>query len=449
MAVTFLALAPGLENRKHFGLVIAVTLFAALVATIAGFVLAALLGRILESLLDSLARWPRVGQLMRTPSAALLGLLIGTIATAGAIAWRAHETVAVLKLRAPVVLFVLVVLAIAVRRPAAELAQRLWKRTRFASAIAAASAGALLLTALFLGDSDAPRKAGVAHSGLAAPLTQVTRAIFDIDRDGHSRVFGGGDCDDWDASKNPGAPEIPDDGIDNNCVGGDVTLVRDIGETAFAELPADLPSDFNVLLITIDTLRADHLGAYGYKRATSPALDALAADGTVFENGWAHAPSTRYSIPAILTGRLPLAVDYFPIGGGWPGIADRNDTIAEVLKRRGMTTGAILNYWYFEERRRMNQGFDFYDNTNRILHKGVKGEGPAKDERLELQGADRQSDRVRHRSRRPTVLPVGPLLRSSLRLRAAPRNHRVWLGQSRPLRPRDSLHRRPHWPSHC
>jgi hypothetical protein len=64
----------------------------------------------------------------------------------------------------------------------------------------------------------------------------------------------------------------------------------------------------NVLFFITDQLRADHLGCYGYGRPTSPAIDRLAAEGALFENGWAHAPSTRYSMPALLTGRLPLDV---------------------------------------------------------------------------------------------------------------------------------------------
>ena len=66
----------------------------------------------------------------------------------------------------------------------------------------------------------------------------------------------------------------------------------------------------NLLLVSIDTLRADHLGCYGYSRPTSPVIDALGAEGAVFENGWAHAPSTRYSMPAIAAGRWPSAITW-------------------------------------------------------------------------------------------------------------------------------------------
>ncbi|MBK7538049.1 MAG: sulfatase [Myxococcales bacterium] len=141
--------------------------------------------------------------------------------------------------------------------------------------------------------------------------------------------------------------------------------------------PATVPADANVLLLTIDTLRADHLGAYGYGRATSPAIDRVAADGTVFENAWAHAPSTRYSMPAILTGRLPLQVAYDTSIEGWPGLAPEAITIAEVLRTAGLVTGAITNYWYFDAHRGMDQGVDEYDNDNARLHAAVAGQGPA------------------------------------------------------------------------
>ena len=64
--------------------------------------------------------------------------------------------------------------------------------------------------------------------------------------------------------------------------------------------------DFSVILIVADTLRADHLGLYGYDRPTSPNLDSWAAEGRVFEHAFAPAPWTLPSFASIYTGRWPL-----------------------------------------------------------------------------------------------------------------------------------------------
>ena len=74
---------------------------------------------------------------------------------------------------------------------------------------------------------------------------------------------------------------------------------------ASAPPPSARPEARNVLLITIDTLRADHLGTYGYPRATSPRLDALGREGTVFEHAYTFWPKTRASMAIMLTGRQP------------------------------------------------------------------------------------------------------------------------------------------------
>ena len=72
-----------------------------------------------------------------------------------------------------------------------------------------------------------------------------------------------------------------------------------------SERPAQTPSARNLVIITIDTLRADHVGAYGYKDAHTPTLDRLAHDGVLFTHAYATAPITLTSHASVLTGRYP------------------------------------------------------------------------------------------------------------------------------------------------
>src|SRR3954452_15490799 len=69
---------------------------------------------------------------------------------------------------------------------------------------------------------------------------------------------------------------------------------------------ASAPVSVPIILISIDTLRADHLPAYGYTGVKTPAIDALAADGTIFERAYSHSPETLPAHAALLSGRLPF-----------------------------------------------------------------------------------------------------------------------------------------------
>jgi arylsulfatase A-like enzyme len=251
---------------------------------------------------------------------------------------------------------------------ARRLPARAW--ARFASALAATGLAVAIL--LPISASESARKAGAARTGLVAPLLALGRQLLDFDHDGYARLFGGGDCDDGDPSIHPGAIDLPGDGVDSDCDGRDAAIAA-LGPAAFAPVPDRVPRDLNILFLTIDTLRADHLGCYGYGRPTSPHLDALAARGTLFENGWAHAPSTRYSMPALATGRWPSAIDWDE-SIWWPRMRGMR-TLAEALHDAGYFTGGLFSFSYFAlaDHRGFERGMDVYNADRAALHVAING----------------------------------------------------------------------------
>jgi arylsulfatase A-like enzyme len=366
-----------LLSRRNPDLVVALIMMGMLGALAITAAVTLLLARQFERVLAVVARrrpfrWISSG---RAPAVAFLLLL--TVFGA-ALLRREWETVRQLPLRLALAIIGVAGLAVASGPLAQRLLRKVLPMPRWQRGLLAALLLAVTLAGVMgFGASTSTIKAATTYSGLAGPIASAIRKALDRDRDGYSPLLGGGDCDDGDARVHPGAPEVPDDGIDQNCVAGDVSARAVPRELGFVAVPPAVSRNANILLITIDTLRADHLSAYGYERPTSPSIDAVAAEGTLFEHSWAHAPSTRYSIPAILTGRLPLEVEYDTSVEGWPGLAPSATTIAEVLRPQGYVGGAITNYWYFDRRRGMDQGFDEYDNENARLHSSVPGAGPA------------------------------------------------------------------------
>ncbi len=124
-------------------------------------------------------------------------------------------------------------------------------------------------------------------------------------------------------------------------------------------LPAS-PEQPNVVLISIDTLRADYLGAYGYPAEISPRMDALARQGVLFENAFSQAPWTMASMGSLMTSLYPTEVGLACLlqDCSNPQINAARFTLAEMMDQAGYTTAAFLtNAWLCEERG-FCQGFD-------------------------------------------------------------------------------------------
>jgi arylsulfatase A-like enzyme/predicted negative regulator of RcsB-dependent stress response len=122
------------------------------------------------------------------------------------------------------------------------------------------------------------------------------------------------------------------------------------------------PSRPPIVLISIDTLRADRLPAYGYAGVETPHIDALRADATLFRNAYTHVPLTLPAHVSLFTGVLP------PDHGvrdnlGYHLDSARHATVAQILKAQGYATGAAVSAYVLRAATGVGAGFDFYDDA--------------------------------------------------------------------------------------
>jgi arylsulfatase A-like enzyme len=121
---------------------------------------------------------------------------------------------------------------------------------------------------------------------------------------------------------------------------------------------SDMPdSTFNIVLLTVDALRPDHLGCYGYPRNTSPVIDSLAASGVIFNNGVVQYPMTSPNFATMFTGTYPST---HGIKRVQTILSDDNVTLAEVLKAAGFYTCAVITNGNLYPVFNYSQGFEEY-----------------------------------------------------------------------------------------
>lgn len=166
--------------------------------------------------------------------------------------------------------------------------------------------------------------------------------------------------------------DIPSGGVDEECVfvdgGSGVELFPDPAPPPDV---GDLKCPYcNIILVSIDTLRADHVGVYGYGRNTTPNIDSLASDALVFENAVSQSAWTLPAHASMFTGLLPseLGLIYYPptvkLDSGFT-------TLAEILKGHGYSTVSYNGGGFVGNGFRLNQGFDVYESKGRRFEKNI------------------------------------------------------------------------------
>jgi arylsulfatase A-like enzyme len=235
-----------------------------------------------------------------------------------------------------------VVMVVAAARAMGDPSRLLTSRVALAAAavVLFAGLGSLAFGAVAMDSSQTAKALFWNRSVISRRVFQVARYATDRDGDGFAATFGGGDLDDGDPRVHPLAGELPGNGVDENCIGGDLASTSaEVGalfapasyEPAAAPVePSTAGGPRDVVILSIDCLRADHLGCYGYRKATSPNIDRFAAESLLFENAYAQGTNTGHSFTSMY--RSSYADDIFD---------DRIPSFARLLRQRGYAATLI------------------------------------------------------------------------------------------------------------
>jgi len=205
---------------------------------------------------------------------------------------------------------------------------------------------------------------------LTRPLLPLLRQAWDRDGDGASPLLGGGDCDDRDPSVHPDAEDIPGDGVDQDCLGGDAApdpALQDPlglgGSPVRNPLALGRAPYRSLVLVVIDALRFAETGAaQPVEGSATPHLDVLAQQSAVFARTWSTAPATWPSVPSLLSGRYPQGLRWTR-GGAPPALGAGNTMLAQRLHAAGLRSAAVVSPYLRYRLSSLGQGFDTFESV--------------------------------------------------------------------------------------
>lgn len=213
---------------------------------------------------------------------------------------------------------------------------------------------ALAFPAFRLQPSDWEVRRAAFHDAIGGKAAlRVLRAAFDKDGDGFMALLGDGDCDETKPKAHYGAFEIPDNGIDEDCDGRDLTIpLISLCEAPSNERPSQVPGALDVVLITVDALAANRLGIAEYPRSITANLDAFAKQSVYFDSAFSQGPSTRLSFPSMFTSKWDSMIARTPRRRLPYSLKKEETQLQEKMLANGYETVAVIpdrnfvpSYW--------------------------------------------------------------------------------------------------------
>lgn len=242
--------------------------------------------------------------------------------------------------------------------------------------VALASAGLLVGAGVLLVMGGLRAQSSVnAQGAWSRVLVGVVQRLTDFDGDGYSGLLAGGDCAPFDAAINPGAVEIAGDGIDNNCIAGDAGKSSQPRKPLWGASAHGSPTNQNVVVVTIETLRRDHASFLRPGRDTTPTLRALAPESLVFERMYSAAPFTRLAVASLFSSYAPSEIEWLAQAPEkrMRRLGPTTPWFPEMLRAHGYETIAVLtdfSAFTSQEDAGFERGFQHYDISTKLEYRG-------------------------------------------------------------------------------